>query len=47
MENVNTLIEDVRNAGFDAAIAIATEAEIKADAACGMMCLVNEVAEEN
>lgn len=42
MENVNQIINNIEAAGFDGAIAIATEAEIQAGAACGMMCLVTE-----
>ena len=42
MENVNSIISQIQAAGFDGAIAIATEAEVQAGAACGQMCLVTE-----
>jgi len=42
MEKVQQIINDIEDAGFNAAIAIATEAEIQAGAACGQMCLINE-----
>jgi hypothetical protein len=42
MENVNKIVNDIEEAGFDGAVAIATEAEVQAGAACGQMCLVTE-----
>ncbi len=42
MEDVTKIINDIEDSGFDGAIAIATEAEIQAGAACGQMCLVTE-----
>lgn len=42
MENVNQIVEDINAAGFEGAVAIATEAEVQAGAACGQMCLVTE-----
>ena len=42
MEKVNQIVADINEAGFEGAIAIATEAEVQAGAACGMMCLVTE-----
>lgn len=42
MENVTKIITDIEAAGFEGAIAIATEAEVQAGAACGQMCLVTE-----
>lgn len=45
MENVTQLVADINAAGFDGAIAIATEAEVQAGAACGQMCLVTEALE--
>jgi hypothetical protein len=42
MENVNQLIAEINAEGFDGAIAIATDAEVQAGAACGQMCLVTE-----
>ncbi len=42
MENVRKIIADIKTAGFDGAIAIATDAEVQAGAACGQMCLVTE-----
>ena len=44
MENVNEIMSQVQDAGFEGAIAIATEAEVQAGAACGQMCLVTESA---
>ncbi len=46
MENVQTIINNIESAGFDGAIAIATEAEVQAGAACGQMCLVTEAIEK-
>lgn len=34
----NDIIADLNKQGFDCALAIATEAEIQAQAACGMLC---------
>jgi hypothetical protein len=42
MENVEKIVADINAAGFEGAIAIATEAEVQAGAACGQMCLVTE-----
>jgi|SaaInlStandDraft_4_1057021.scaffolds.fasta_scaffold28809_3 hypothetical protein len=42
MENTNEIIDAVKEGGFDGAIAIATEAEVKAGAACGQMSIINE-----
>jgi len=42
MNKVTELITEVQAAGFDGAIAIATEAEVQAGAACGQLCLVTE-----
>ena len=42
MENINQIIANINTVGFDGAIAIATEAEVQAGAACGQMCLVAE-----
>jgi hypothetical protein len=42
MQNVTEIVESINAAGFDGAIAIATEAEVQAGAACGQMCLVTE-----
>lgn len=42
MENVNQIVANIEAAGFEGAIAIATEAEVQAGAACGQMCLVTE-----
>lgn len=46
MEQINQIVSDINAAGFDGAIAIATEAEISAGAACGQMCLVTEAIAE-
>jgi hypothetical protein len=42
MKEVNDLISATIIAGFECAIAIATDAEVQAGAACGQMCLVIE-----
>lgn len=39
------VVQELNDAGFDGAVAIATEAEVNAGAACGQMCLVNEAAD--
>lgn len=36
------LVNDVRNEGFDCALAIATNEEVEAGAACGQMALLAE-----
>jgi hypothetical protein len=36
------LLKTVEDVGFDCAIAIATEAEIQANAACGQMSLIHD-----
>ena len=38
----NKIVEQIEAAGFDGAIAIATDAEVQAGAACGQLCLVTE-----
>jgi hypothetical protein len=47
MKQVNQIVDDIKAAGFDGAVAIATEAEVQAGAACGMMCLVVEALEKS
>lgn len=42
METVTQIVEDINAAGFEGAVAIATDAEVSAGAACGQMCLVTE-----
>ena len=42
MNEVNAIVAAVEDAGFEGAVAIATEAEVQAGAACGQMCLVTE-----
>ena len=42
MEIVTQIVEDINAAGFEGAVAIATDAEVAAGAACGQMCLVTE-----
>ena len=37
-----TFLQQLREAGYDAAIAIATKAEIEANAACGQLGLICE-----
>lgn len=39
---MNKIKNQLQNAGYDFAVAIATEAEITAGAACGQLSLVNE-----
>lgn len=40
---MNTKIQDeLENAGFDYAVAVATEAEIAAGAACGQLAIIHE-----
>jgi hypothetical protein len=41
-EKITEILNDVKDAGFDSAIAIATNAEVKAGAACGQMSIINE-----
>lgn len=36
------IVKELENAGFDYAVAIATDAEIKAGAACGQLALISE-----
>jgi adenine C2-methylase RlmN of 23S rRNA A2503 and tRNA A37 len=40
--NTKTVCEQLENAGFNYAVAIATEAEINAGAACGQLSLIVE-----
>jgi hypothetical protein len=42
MKNTETIKEQLEKAGFDYAIAVATEAEIAAGAACGQLAIINE-----
>lgn len=37
-----TVMDELKNAGYDCAIAIATQAEINAKAACGMLASITE-----
>jgi hypothetical protein len=39
---MDTIIEQLEQAGYDHAIAVATEAEIAAGAACGQLSLITE-----
>lgn len=43
MESIKTKLD---NAGYDYAVAIATQAEIKAQAACGQLATILEVQNE-
>lgn len=36
------IIEEVKDAGYDYAVAIATQAEIEAKAACGQLAIITE-----
>lgn len=47
MEQVNQIVANIEAAGFDGAVAIATEAEVQAGAACGMLCIITEVLENS
>jgi hypothetical protein len=38
---MNQIKTDLENAGYDYAVAIATQAEINAGAACGQLSLIN------
>jgi hypothetical protein len=42
MDNIKTQLE---NAGYDYAVAIATDAEVKAQAACGQLATILEAQE--
>lgn len=44
---MKTVQEQLKEAGFDFAVAIATEAEIKAGAACGQLSLIVEQAKKD
>jgi len=46
MEKVNQIVDSINEAGFEGAVAIATEAEVQAGAACCKMCLVTESLEQ-
>jgi len=46
MEKVTQIVNSITEAGFEGAVAIATEAEVQAGAACGQMCLVTEALDE-
>lgn len=39
------IASELKNAGYDYAVAIATEAEINAKAACGQLAIITEDAE--
>jgi len=43
----NTIQKELENAGYDYAVAIATQAEIDAGAACGQLAIINEESEKN
>ena len=42
MAEATDILQEVREQGFDGAIAIATNAEVEANAACGQMSLIND-----
>ena len=42
MKNNENIKKQLEGAGFDYAIAVATEAEISAGAACGQLAIINE-----
>lgn len=39
---MDRIANELKNAGFDYAVAIATEAEINAQAACGQLAIITE-----
>jgi tRNA G26 N,N-dimethylase Trm1 len=43
----NKIMDELEKAGYDASIAIATQAEIEAKAACGQLSMVVEQDEKN
>jgi hypothetical protein len=45
-DKTKTVCEDLKTAGFDFAIAVATEPEIEAGAACGQLSLIVEQAQQ-
>lgn len=42
MENAETICTELENAGFEYAVAVATQAEIDAGAACGQLSIITE-----
>lgn len=44
---METIIKELSEAGYDYGVAIATQAEIKAGAACGQLSIIIEDAENN
>lgn len=46
MKNIENIKEQLEEAGYDYAVAIATQAEIKAQAACGQLATILEVQDE-
>lgn len=43
LSNVNErILKELKDNGYDAAIAVATQAEIKAGAACGQLSIITE-----
>lgn len=43
---MNNIKEQLEEAGFDYAVAIATQAEIEAGAACGQLAIINKYVEQ-
>lgn len=41
-ETVNKIAKELEKAGFDFAVAVATQGEVEAGAACGQLCLIVE-----
>lgn len=42
MKNLETIQAELNEAGYDNAVAVATEAEIEAGAACGQLSIIAE-----
>lgn len=45
-ENTKTVCEQLEEAGYDYAIAVATQAEVDAGAACGQLSIITEKEEK-
>ena len=45
MKNTEKIIKELEDAGYDSAVAIATQAEVEAGAACGQLAIIDEEAE--
>lgn len=45
-ENAKTVCEQLEEAGYDYAVAVATQAEVDAGAACGQLSIITEKGEK-